>query len=255
RGKVCGEFLSAINLPLLGHLGVAESFLELAGPEVRQVGLFSGDHAVTSDMPRPGTSDGTGYGWGRALGRDRLDTLLLHRAAAAGAHIWQPWSAVELVNHGGGYLCRAVSRESGRSRELRARIVAAAHGSWEPGPLPTQPARPAARPSDLFGFKAHFLDSRLPAGPCSRISNNLVAPRARLWRAPGWRMTGCRPGRFGLASGGVDLTVFFWWATLPAKPTPPLPRGSAWRCNRRGCCASVSPRDRPTSCRTRWWMR
>ena len=164
RGKVCGEFLSATNLPLLRHLGVAESFLELAGPEVRQVGLFSGDHAVTSDMPRPGTSDGTGDGWGRALGRDRLDTLLLHQAAAAGAHIWQPWSAVELVNHGGGYLCRAVSRESGQSRELRARIVVAAHGSWEPGPLPTQPARPAARPSDLFGFKAHFLDSRLPAG-------------------------------------------------------------------------------------------
>jgi len=168
RGKVCGEFLSATNLPLLRHLGVAESFLELAGPEVRQVGLFSGDRAVTSDMPRPGISGGisggTGDGWGRALGRDHLDTLLLHRAAAAGAHIWQPWSAVGLVNRGDGYLCRAVSRESGQSRELRARIVVAAHGSWEPGLLPTQPARPDARPSDLFGFKAHFLDSRLPAG-------------------------------------------------------------------------------------------
>jgi flavin-dependent dehydrogenase len=168
RGKVCGEFLSATNLPLLRHLGVAESFLEMAGPEVRQVGLFSGDRAVTSDMPRPGigggTSGGTGDGWGRALGRDRLDTLLLHRAAAAGAHIWQPWSAVGLVKQGDGYLCRVVGRERGQSSELRARIVVAAHGSWEPGPLPTQPARPVARPSDLFGFKAHFLDSRLPAG-------------------------------------------------------------------------------------------
>ena len=168
RDKVCGEFLSATNLPLLRHLGVAESFLEMAGPEVRQVGLFSGDRAVTSDMPRPGigggTSGGTGDGWGRALGRDRLDTLLLHRAADAGAHIWQPWSAVGLVKQGDGYLCRVVGRESGQSSELRARIVVAAHGSWEPGPLPTQPARPVARPSDLFGFKAHFLDSRLPAG-------------------------------------------------------------------------------------------
>jgi menaquinone-9 beta-reductase len=163
RGKVCGEYLSAGNLPLLRHLGVAEAFLELAGPEVRQVGLFSGDRTVTADMPRPGTGDG----WGRALGRDHLDTLLLHRAAAAGAHVWQPWSAVDLVNQGGGgggYLCRAVGRESGQARELRARIVVAAHGSWEPGPLPTQAARPAARPSDLFGFKAHFLDSRLAAG-------------------------------------------------------------------------------------------
>src|SRR5260370_1970809 len=115
-------------------------------------------------MPRPRTGVGTGEGWGRALGRDHLDTLLLHRAAAAGAHIWQPWSAVELVNTGGGYTCRAVSRQTGESRELRARIVIAAHGSWEPGHLSTYPPRPPARPSDLFGFKAHFLDSRLPAG-------------------------------------------------------------------------------------------
>ena len=132
RGKVCGEFLSATNLPLLRHLGVAESFLELAGPDVRQVGLFSGDHVVISAMPRPrtgagmaaGIGDGTGAridnGWGRALGRDHLDTLLLQRAAAAGAHIWQPWSVVGLVNQEDGYVCQAVSRESGQSSELRA---------------------------------------------------------------------------------------------------------------------------------------
>jgi flavin-dependent dehydrogenase len=164
RGKVCGEFLSATNLPLLRHLGVAESFLELAGPDVRQVGLFSGDHAVTADMPRPRTGAGIGDAWGRALGRDHLDTLLLQRAAAAGARVWQPWSAVGLVNQGDGYLCQIVSRECAQCSELRARIVVAAHGSWELGSLPTQPARPVSRPSDLFGFKAHFLDSRLPSG-------------------------------------------------------------------------------------------
>jgi flavin-dependent dehydrogenase len=160
RGKVCGEFLSATNLQLLRHLGVAETFLDLAGPDVRRVGLFAGDHAVTSDMPLPWNGDG----WGRALGRDHLDTLLLDRAAAAGAQVWQPWSAVELVNKGGGYVCRAVSRQKDQSRELRARIVIAAHGSWEPGPLPTQAVRPTPRPADLFGFKGHFLDSRLPSG-------------------------------------------------------------------------------------------
>jgi flavin-dependent dehydrogenase len=89
---------------------------------------------------------------------------LLQRAAAAGAHIWQPWSVVDLVNNEGGYSCQAVSRQSNESRDLRARIVIAAHGSWEPGRLPTNPSRHAARPSDLFGFKAHFLDSRLPSG-------------------------------------------------------------------------------------------
>ena len=34
RPKVCGEFLSATNAPLLRHLGVAEAFLDLAGPDV-----------------------------------------------------------------------------------------------------------------------------------------------------------------------------------------------------------------------------
>lgn len=161
RKKVCGEFLSGSSWPLLRHLGVAESFVELAGPEVRQVGLFAGDHAVTSEMPRTRTGDG----WGRALGRDQLDTMLLDRAAAAGAHVFQPWSAAELVNDGDGYVCQAVNKESGQSRQLRARIVVAAHGSWETGHLPTQQAaRPPAKPSDLFGFKAHFLDGRLPAG-------------------------------------------------------------------------------------------
>ena len=40
RRKVCGEYLSATNFPLLRRLGVAEDFLKSAGPPVRQVGLF-----------------------------------------------------------------------------------------------------------------------------------------------------------------------------------------------------------------------
>lgn len=164
RGKVCGEFISATNMPLLQRLGVGDSFSELAGPEVHKVGLFAGDHVITADMPLARNTEGVGHGYGRALGRDHLDTILLQRAAAAGAQVWQPWSAVELSRLGDEYSCRIVSREGGESLDLRARIVIAAHGSWAPGPLPTQVARPTSRPSDLFGFKAHFLQSRLPAG-------------------------------------------------------------------------------------------
>jgi len=47
--------------------------------------------------------------------------------------------------------------------DVLAPVVIAAHGSWDTGTLPTQPARPAPRPGDLFGFKAHFRDSDLPA--------------------------------------------------------------------------------------------
>src|SRR5262245_17700806 len=35
RRKVCGEFISATTLPLLRALGIADSYLALAGPEVR----------------------------------------------------------------------------------------------------------------------------------------------------------------------------------------------------------------------------
>jgi 2-polyprenyl-6-methoxyphenol hydroxylase-like FAD-dependent oxidoreductase len=52
RRKVCGEFLSATNLPLLRRLGVAERYEAEAGPAVRDVGLYAGDHVVTSVMPR-----------------------------------------------------------------------------------------------------------------------------------------------------------------------------------------------------------
>jgi 2-polyprenyl-6-methoxyphenol hydroxylase-like FAD-dependent oxidoreductase len=84
RRKVCGEFLSATNLPLLRHLGVAGAFLDLAGPDVRRVAVFARHRQIVADMPRlPGEE----YGWGRALGREQLDTLLLERAAQEGATI------------------------------------------------------------------------------------------------------------------------------------------------------------------------
>jgi 2-polyprenyl-6-methoxyphenol hydroxylase-like FAD-dependent oxidoreductase len=42
RRKVCGEFLSATNIPLLQELGVWDEFLEAAGPPVTRVGIFAG---------------------------------------------------------------------------------------------------------------------------------------------------------------------------------------------------------------------
>jgi flavin-dependent dehydrogenase len=164
RRKVCGEFLSATNLPLLRELGVADAFNDQAGPDVRQVGLYAGNDLVTSAMPGARADNGMSDGSGRALGREHLDTLLLERAAAAGARVWQPWSVAGLTKIDGGYLCELVNRKSRESRALRGRVVIAAHGSWETGPLPTQPTRLGSRPSDLFGFKAHFVDSQLPAG-------------------------------------------------------------------------------------------
>jgi flavin-dependent dehydrogenase len=160
RGKVCGEYLSATNWPLLERLGIGSAFRERAGPQVRRVGLFAGTTVVTAALPRP---KGQADAWGRGLSRECLDSLLLERAAAAGATVWQPCSAIRLVEIDQDYCCEV--RWEGRPghSQVRAGVVIAAHGSWHPGALPTQPPRRPPRPADLFGFKAHFLQSELPA--------------------------------------------------------------------------------------------
>jgi flavin-dependent dehydrogenase len=161
RPKVCGEYLSATNLPLLDRLGVGAAFRELAGPPVRRVGLFAGKQTVLAALPLPASSGGE---YGRALSRARLDTLLLERARQAGAAIRQPWKVEEIEGAGGLFRCRARSEADGQVAELAARVVVAAHGSWEPGPLPTQPRRQPASTGDLLGFKAHFEGSSLEPG-------------------------------------------------------------------------------------------
>jgi len=161
RRKVCGEYLSATNLPLLDHLGIGTLFRTAAGPPVRHVGLFAGAAILAADLPRPG---GPAAGWGQALSRENLDTALLAEAARAGVEVRQPCTVMHLEEDGAGYRCRAEEAAGKRNVDLHAGVVVAAHGSWEPGGLPTQPVRQPPRPSDLFGFKAHFHGSDLPAG-------------------------------------------------------------------------------------------
>jgi len=157
RRKVCGEFLSATNWPLLYDLGIANDFLQRAGPDVRRVGLFAGHTVLTAPMPQAWRSGGA---WGRAMGREHFDQLLLRAAVRAGAKLWQPWRAISLHRARNGYRCTIIARES--AREFAARVVIAAHGSWEPGSLPTQAAEPH-HPGDLLAFKAHVYDCDLPA--------------------------------------------------------------------------------------------
>ena len=161
RRKVCGEYLSATNWPLLEMLGLAEAFADMAGPPVTQTAIFVSGTSVQADLPRPMPRDGP---WGRALSREHLDSLLLARAAGRGVDVRQPWRCAELTRDGDGYVCRIESQETRQSSELRAGLVIAAHGSWELGPLVTQPQQVASRPDDLLAFKAHFREAALPPG-------------------------------------------------------------------------------------------
>jgi len=159
RRKVCGEYLSATNLDLFRQLGIFDDFVRMAGPEVSRVGIFSGETKLIADMPRSARSQNY---WGRALRREHLDTLLLNRAVEAGAILRQPCQVTKIIKTNDGLVSQIESR-SGDPDEIRSRIVIAAHGSWEIGPLPTQSKRQTLKPSDLLGFKAHFQNSSLPA--------------------------------------------------------------------------------------------
>jgi flavin-dependent dehydrogenase len=151
RRKVCGEYLSASNWPLLERLGVAREFERRAGPAVRRVAVFAGEHVISAPLPAVGNQ------WGRALGRETLDAALIDRARDAGARVFQPVAVRRFIDDGQGFRC---SLSDGGT--LASRLVIAAHGYWEPGPLPTQPVTTSARPDQLLAFKAHFRNSRVP---------------------------------------------------------------------------------------------
>ena len=114
RRKVCGEFVSATSWPLLRDLGVAESLLAQAGPAIRRVGLYAGETVLAADMPTPrdGVED-----WGRAVGREHLDSLLLARAAAAGVDVIQPWTLSRVDRIAGSHPCSAVRKEKEEDAE------------------------------------------------------------------------------------------------------------------------------------------
>jgi len=161
RRKVCGEFVSASNLPLLRALGVSEEYVRLAGPSVERVGLFTGAACLSAPMPGP---PGSAQPFGRALGRDQLDSLLLNRARDLGARIFQPYRATEIARVETGYQCLIQSAAGDEEQRIIAGVIIAAHGSWKRGTLATQSVRPTARNSDLFGFKALFSGDRLTPG-------------------------------------------------------------------------------------------
>lgn len=156
RRKVCGECVAAANMALLDALGVGATFAELAGPPLERVAVTNGADAVVAPLPRlPG-----GAPFGRALGRDRLDTLLLERARALGAQIWQPWTLRALSRRDGMHECR-LTTHGGAAAELHAPVVIDAHGSWEP---PVNAAGTGKSALDLVAFKATFRGAALAAG-------------------------------------------------------------------------------------------
>ena len=155
RRKVCGEYVSAGTWWLLSDLGLGDAAMRYAGPAIERAAVFAGDAQLIFAMPRP---DGSMH-WGRAIGREYLDLLLLQAAQMAGAAIWHPWKACGLERCDGLWACDVTSREA--RHRLTAPLVVAATGSWERGPVPVR-AKGDHRPDDLLAFKAQFTGADLP---------------------------------------------------------------------------------------------
>ena len=153
RRKVCGECIAASNLPLLEAMGLGDAIDALAGPALRQVTLMHGDDAVTAALPAAAHGAGP---WGRALGRETLDGLLLDAARAAGATVFQPCAVQTIAGAVGAWRVELRVLDTATLQTLRAPVVVDAHGSWEalPSALPRQ--RRSHRNADLFAFKANF---------------------------------------------------------------------------------------------------
>ena len=175
RQKVCGECISAGSLSLLDTLGVGTDFRQMAGPELRQVGWIGRGPMIVADFPRCRTG---AHAYGRAMGRDRLDELLLNRARSCGVNVLQPVKVRRVSGRPGDFDCEMelrLRREGPRGASRlaprhRARVVIDAHGSWESGPLfaagegVSSAARLPSKASDLFAFKARYLNAALAPG-------------------------------------------------------------------------------------------
>ena len=161
RRKVCGECIAASNLPLLDALGVGAAFGRLAGAELRRVALMRGSETIVAPLP---AADGAAQRYGRALGREHLDTMLAREAESAGATLLQPWSLQSIEGDSGRFRLRVQPVGAAADAvSLDAALVVAAHGSWEPLPSERAVLRRARKPSDLFAFKANFRAAKIDA--------------------------------------------------------------------------------------------
>jgi menaquinone-9 beta-reductase len=160
RRKVCGECIAASNLPLLEALGIGPAFDSAAGPELHRVALMIGDRQFVADLPQAAHEK---FRWGRALGRETLDTLLVEQAASMGVTVLQPWSAEAMEGHAGGWRCALRSLDAGGAMTVHSQVAIAANGSWESRPSRGSGVHKRSS-ADLFAFKANFRNASLAAG-------------------------------------------------------------------------------------------
>jgi geranylgeranyl reductase family protein len=127
REKLCGDFLNPINWPVLRELEIDREVLACPHEKVTRFRFtsFSGDE---SEVPLPGSEDGTCFGLG--VRRFDLDHVLLKKAGSEGATLFQECKLADLKRETQSWLLRF--DRAGRIDGLRARALIGADGrnSW-----------------------------------------------------------------------------------------------------------------------------
>ena len=161
RRKVCGDCIAASNFALFDALGLGDRFAALAGPALRRVALWQGAAALVADLP-PATDPQ--HPWGRALGREALDAMLLDQARRVGVRVMQPGVALSLSGPAGDQRLQLRDIQSGEQQWVRTPVVILAQGSGLHRLADPGAARRPRRGSDLLAFKANFRGADLAGG-------------------------------------------------------------------------------------------
>jgi menaquinone-9 beta-reductase len=172
RQKVCGECLGPATLDMLDELGLGSRVEEAAGPEIREVAWMVGKRTVRATMPVCAESR---HPYGRAIGRDCLDSILLEHARSQGVVIRQPARVLGLTGGIGAFGCilelrngSSHKQRGGEEKNIDATVVIDAHGSWERSPGDDPRSRDTGtereRGTDLLAFKTTFRGATLPNG-------------------------------------------------------------------------------------------
>ena len=127
RDKLCGDFLSPINWPLLRELETEREILALTHEKVTifRFTSFSGEEA---EVALPDSENGTLFGLG--VRRVDLDHVLIEKARSLGVTVRDGWKLKELKREPNGWRLKAGKSETLEDLAVAMLIGADGRNSW-----------------------------------------------------------------------------------------------------------------------------
>jgi len=194
RDKLCGDFLNPISWPVLDELAVSEAVLARPHAKIAKFRITAADGTEAS-TPLPVHGE---CSFGLGLRRIHLDHVLLERAKAAGAKVYEGSKAAGLERESGAW--RITTDHDGSRRTVRAKCLVGADGrnSWVARQLGV--TSPQTLASSSVGFEIQLTNVGAVAG-CVEI-HQFAGGYAGLVRVDGETVNLCftvRQSRLGRA--------------------------------------------------------